>query len=158
MVKRSQRTRSTKKVKVRTPGARVTTHFRGERASKAQCGRCGQNLSGVATGRSTYVGSLPAGSRVPARPYAGILCPNCLDELVRYVTRMEVRYAVPEFSDLGIQRDLTIEKYLPRGWFADVEKGGIMKKTKKTKPGKKAKAASAPKAQAKHKAKKPKAK
>jgi len=161
MVRRSLRTRSRKKVKVRTPGAMVVTHFRAERAGRAECGRCGKALPGVPTGSSTYIGSLTPSSRTPERPYGGVLCSDCADELVRYLTRMEVKHSVPEYADLKIQRDLTLEKYLPRGWWGLVSKGAILKKAQAEKPWLKVKPKAKPKAEAKLKAEakaKPKAK
>jgi len=162
MVERAKRTRSTKKVKVKTPGARTVTHFRGERSGRPTCGLCMCQLSGVMSGTQSAVRNLPKSSKVPARPYAGQLCTNCLDRLVRYVTRMEVKAAVPEYANLNIQRDLELEKFLPRGWHEQVAKGYIKKASRKTfkkggaKPAEK-KAQAKPKKKAPAKAK-PKAK
>ena len=61
--------------------------------------------------------------RIPSRSYAGNLCNECVDSLVRYQTRLEVKFRYPEFSDLGLRRDLTLERFLPRGWWQDVSKG-----------------------------------
>jgi large subunit ribosomal protein L34e len=141
MVRRSFRTRSRKKVKVRTPGGRTVTHFRAEKAKKAVCGRCGVTLSGVATGSATFMGNLPASQKRPARPYGGVLCPGCLDSLVRYVTRTEAVCRAPEYSDMGVQRDLTLEKFLPRGWFASASAGSVLRTAKKSKPKGRAKPA-----------------
>jgi large subunit ribosomal protein L34e len=155
MVRRSLRTRSTKKVKVRTPGGRTVTHYRAEKAQRSTCGRCGTHLSGMATGTSTEVSSKSASSKAPARPYAGVLCSDCLDTLIRYVTRQEVKNRSAENADIKIQRDLTLEKFLPRGWWSQVSKGTVLWKVPKEKPSRKAKPA--PKASEKPKAK-PKAK
>ncbi len=154
MVEPSKRTRSTKKVKVRTPGGKTTTHYRGEKTKDATCGRCQKPLSGVATDTATKMKSMAKSSKVPARPYAGILCPQCLDTLIRYVTRFEVKYTFDKFKDLEIERDLTLEKYLPRSWYDNVIVGKITRKTAKTKPTKKPKTKAAPKAEVKHKTKK----
>lgn len=143
MVRRHLRTRTRKKVKVRTPGGKTTTHFKRKKPGKATCGRCKKNLGGVPNKIPSENRALKSSQRTPSRPYAGVLCSNCLDNLVRYATRMEVKYSNPDYKNLEVQRDLTLEKYLPRGWHARVEGGEISKervlekKAKKTKPEKK---------------------
>jgi len=91
-----------------------------------------------------------ASQRAPERPYGGLLCPGCVDALVRYVTRMEVRHMKPGFEDLDLARDLTIEKFLPRGWWATVSSGKKLPKKTPYKPKAKAEAS------AKQNAEKPK--
>lgn len=157
MVRRSLRTRSVKKVKVATPGGRNVTHFRSEKPGKGVCGRCGGQLSGVSLGSATEARNMPASSKAPARPFGGVLCSDCLDELVRYVTRMEVKNIVPDYTELNVQRDLTLEKFLPGGWYGGVSKGAILKKVSKKrpvgKPSAKPKTAEKPKAKPKAKSK-----
>jgi large subunit ribosomal protein L34e len=158
MVRPANRTRSTKKVKRRTPGGATKTHIRRRKPGKAKCGRCGRQLSGVAAGTPKQIRDMAKSSRTPARPYAGVLCTGCLDDLVRYVTRMQVKHTVQDYGDLRVQRDLTIEKYLPRGWWAAVTEGGILKRTVKSKP-KRSRKEAPPKKKGKPKAKsKPKKK
>ena len=155
MVRPSMRTRSRRKVKLTTPGGRAVTHFRRKKAGKATCGRCGRPLQGVASGSPTEIRGLSRSSRIPAKPYAGVLCPGCLDALLRYVTRMEVQHAVPEFSDLNLQRDLTLEKFLYRGWWADVTAGKVKRKAAVEKPwrkGRRVEAKGKPKARSRKKA------
>ncbi|MFH1054787.1 MAG: hypothetical protein V1744_01700 [Candidatus Altiarchaeota archaeon] len=149
MVKRSMRTRSRKKVKIRTPGARTVTHFRQEKAGHVTCGRCKSQLGGVASGSPTWMKSISKSQRIPDRSYGGVLCPNCLDDLVRYVTRMEAKHSGPEYASLDIERDFTIEKFLPRDWWGKVSSGHITKKTPKEKPRTKVKKAAQLKAHAK---------
>ncbi len=139
MVEPRKRSRSAKKVKRRTPGGGTATHFRGKKHGKPVCGRCGKKLSGVASDRPSQVRNLTKGGKLPARPYAGTLCSDCLDSLVRYVTRMEVKHSVPEYGDLQVERDLTLEKYLPRGWWGEVSSGKVRKSKPKSRPKKKAK-------------------
>lgn len=159
MVSRSLRTRSRKKVRLVTPGGRNVTHFKAEKAGRATCGRCGNSLSGVATGSATKMRNMTGSQKVPQRPYGGVLCPECMDSLVRYSTRMQVKYSAAEFSDLPVERDLTLEKYLPRGFWSDVTSGKMRVKSKKTKPKAKEKSKKESKpAQKPKKKKKPKAK
>ncbi|MBD3261076.1 MAG: hypothetical protein GF334_05240, partial [Candidatus Altiarchaeales archaeon] len=114
MVEPSKRSRSVKKTKKRTPGGRTATHYRRDRHNMKPCARCGKKLQGVNTGSSATIRNLTQSQRKPAKPYAGVLCNQCTDELVRYVTRFEAKYKKKLDLDLG--RDLTLEKYLPRGW------------------------------------------
>jgi len=151
MVRRSLRTRSVKKMKIRTPGGQTVTHFRGSKPGKSICGRCGAHLPGLTVGTGTELSNTPSSSKRPGRPFGGVLCTGCLDELVRYVTRVEVKYVSPEYSNLNIQRDLTLEKYLPRGWYPKAQGGYIILTSAKSKPKKKA--SSAPKPLEKPKAK-----
>ncbi|MFH0861971.1 MAG: hypothetical protein V1875_02970 [Candidatus Altiarchaeota archaeon] len=162
MVSRSLRTRSRKKVKLVTPGGRKVTHFKAEKAGRATCGRCGTQMSGVATGSATKMSNLTGSQKVPERPYGGVLCPECLDSLIRYSTRMHVKFSSPEYAAMSIDRDLTLEKYLPRGFWSQVTSGKLKVKSAKSKPKKKSKkepkAASKPKKKFKEKAKSKKAK
>jgi len=140
MVEPSKRTRSTKKKKVRTPGGKTVTHFGRKKSGKAECGLCSKNLSGVATGTATAMKNTAKTKKMPSKPYAGVLCPECLDSLMRYQTRIEAKFSSEDLSDLDIRRDLRLEKYLPRGWYEDASAGKVKKKAVKSKPVKKAEA------------------
>lgn len=120
MVKPMLRSRSKKKVQVKTPGGRTVTHIKEGKPSKKTCGRCGINLAGVPSDLSSIIRNMAKSEKSPSRPYAGVLCPACVDRLVRYTTRFEVRSKTPEYADMELQRDLTIEKYLPKGWYDSV--------------------------------------
>lgn len=123
MVKPMLRSRSKKRVQRRTPGGKIVTHYKKEKPGKQKCGRCGKLLSGVPNAVPLDVRKMSKSERVPTRPYAGVLCPRCTEDLVRYSTRFEVKFNYPEFSEMGLMRDLTIEKFLPRGWFDSISKG-----------------------------------
>jgi len=69
---------------------------------------------------SSVIRNLSKSEKKPSRPYAGVLCPACVDRLVRYTTRFEVKNRNPEYAEMELQRDLTIEKYLPKGWYASI--------------------------------------
>lgn len=153
MVQPSKRTRSVKKVKVRTPGSRTTTHFRSKKASKPKSAISKKPLSGVASGSATKLKNMPKSMKTPSRPYAGVLSPSELDELMRYVTRMEAKYTVEGYEDVEVERNLVLEKYLPRGWFEKVKSGYVLKRKPVKNPVRKA-----PKAQAKPQEKKKKEK
>ncbi|MDD5112303.1 MAG: hypothetical protein PHG85_07145 [Candidatus Altiarchaeota archaeon] len=145
MVRRSLRTRSRKKVSVRTPGGRRTVHIKKEKPGKPECGRCKKTLGGMPNLPPAEIRAVAASERIPSRPYAGILCNQCLDDLVRYVTRFEVKYSNPEFSKLELQRDLTLERFLPGGWHAETSSGRIRREQAKGAVEKKLEKKSAPK-------------
>lgn len=90
---------------------------------KAHCGRCRKPLGGVESKVSSKMSKLSKTKKVPSRPYSGVLCPNCLENLLRYKVRFEAKFSQPEkFNDLDLRRDLTLEKFLPRGWYSDLSK------------------------------------
>ena len=51
MVRRALRSRSLRRVKVKTPGGKVVTHYRRKTPKKAHCAECGAILPGVASKR-----------------------------------------------------------------------------------------------------------
>jgi len=130
MVMRRLRGRAVKKTKVAVPGGRTVTHFKERKTGKNVCGRCGRPLGGTPSDAPVEVGKLAHSEKAPARKYAGILCGNCVESLVRYVTRFEVKFNYPEYRELPLTRDLTIERFLPAGWWDTVQKPRAEKKKK----------------------------
>ncbi len=129
MVAPKYRSGSKKRVFRRTPGGRTVVHYKHGKPSKNHCGRCGKPLQGTPSANPLEIRKMRHSERVPTRPYAGVLCSDCTESLMRYVTRFEAKFGYPEFSDLEIERDLTIEKFLPRDWFSGINKG-VAKKAK----------------------------
>ncbi len=157
MVRPDKRTRSVKKVKKKTPGGRTVTHFKAEKAKACKCGRCKTLVKNIATGSNTELSGMSKSKKGTSMPYSGVLCNKCIDTLVRYVTRMEVKHSNPGYKDLDITRDLTVEKFLPRGWYSDMSSGKVLLKKAKDKSFKKA-SAKPKKSKPKTKAKSPKGK
>ena len=110
------------KTKVRVPGGRTIIREKRTLPKRAHCGRCRNQLGGVESKRSSQMGKLAKSEKIPTRAYAGVLCTNCLEELFRYKVRFETKFSSDEFKDLELHRDLTIEKFLPRGWLAGIAK------------------------------------
>jgi len=71
------RSRTFRRVFVKTPGGNTVLHHRRRKNAKAQCAQCGSNLFGVARGTKTEVRSLPKSCRRPSRPFGGMLCSAC---------------------------------------------------------------------------------
>ena len=77
MVRRALRSRSLRKIKVKTPGGNVVTHFRRKKPSKAHCAGCGDVLKGVPRERPTKMQNMPKTAKRPERAYGGVLCSKC---------------------------------------------------------------------------------
>jgi large subunit ribosomal protein L34e len=122
MVKPMLRTRSKKRVMTRLPGGKTVLHFKHKKPSKKTCARCNVNLAGSPSGSIAEIGKMSKSEKAPTRPYTGVLCPICVEKLISYKTRSEVRYKYPEYADVEIRRDLTLERFLPKGWFNSIAK------------------------------------
>lgn len=121
MVAPKLRSQSKKKIKRKTPKGRQAVLYRREKIPAGRCGRCGRTLQGVASGYPSKMSRMSKSEKIPERPYAGVLCADCTEDLLRYQTRFEVKHRYLEFSDLELQRDLTIEKFLPQGWYGKLK-------------------------------------
>ncbi|RMD57951.1 50S ribosomal protein L34e [Candidatus Woesearchaeota archaeon] len=71
------RSRTFRRVKVRTPGGSVVTHYKKRKASPAHCGKCAAKLYAVARGSPSQIRKIAKSSRRPERPYGGVLCSPC---------------------------------------------------------------------------------
>jgi large subunit ribosomal protein L34e len=78
MVRPAQRSRTFRRVKVRTPGGKTVTHYRLKKPAKAKCSSCKGELHGMARGRPAAMKKLTKSQKRPERPYAGQLCSKCL--------------------------------------------------------------------------------
>lgn len=72
---------------VRTPSARVVTHYNGRKPKAASCAVCGAKLKGVPRGRPAQIKAIPKSSRRPERPYGGVLCSACTRTKVKEAAR-----------------------------------------------------------------------
>ena len=78
MVRGQKRSRTFRRIAVKTPGGRTTMHYRLRAPSKARCGSCGGFLAGVARGRAAKLNKLSKTERRPERPFGGVLCSSCM--------------------------------------------------------------------------------
>ena len=83
MVRGRFRSRTFRRVKIKTPGGTVKTQYRRRNPSKAQCGKCGDELKAVPRMLPYEVRSTPKTKRRPERPYGGVLCSKCTRELIK---------------------------------------------------------------------------
>ncbi len=77
-----QATRSLRRIRVRTPGNRLVTHFEKRNPSISKCGSCGQELKGIPRERPAKFRNLPYSQKTVARPYGGNLCSKCSREKI----------------------------------------------------------------------------
>ncbi len=96
-------------VKRRTPKGRTSVRYVKERPSKAVCARCAAGLGGVPRAVPNELRKMTRSKRRVSRKFGGVLCAKCVREVEKYKTRLEEGYE--------IRRDLTIEKFLPEGWY-----------------------------------------
>ncbi len=86
-MKRSQRSRSLKRVSKRTPGGRLVLHFRKRRPGSPKCALCKRELHGVARGRGTELSRVRRSQRRVSRPYGGYLCSACMRAEIKRLVR-----------------------------------------------------------------------
>jgi len=83
MVRRALRSRSLRRVKVKTPGGNVVTHFKKSKPKAAHCASCGDVLKGVPRERPVKMQNMAKTKKRPERPFGGVLCSRCSREVFR---------------------------------------------------------------------------
>jgi large subunit ribosomal protein L34e len=86
MVSPRRRSRSLKRIKIRTPGGKSVVHYERSRKTIARCGRCGAQLNGVPRDVRD-LRNLSKSSKRPNRAFGGVLCHKCLEEIYREIIR-----------------------------------------------------------------------
>ncbi|HIH12232.1 TPA: 50S ribosomal protein L34e [Candidatus Woesearchaeota archaeon] len=81
------KSRTFRRIKVKTPGGKTNTHFRRRKPSKAICATCRKTLLGVPQGLPMQVAKLPKTARRPERPYGGVLCSACTRKVLQQRAR-----------------------------------------------------------------------
>ena len=81
------KSRTLRRVFVRTPGSNTVMHYRRRKPSKAECAHCKQPLAGVPQVLSHKLRNMPKSSRRPERPYGGYLCSKCTRALMKEKAR-----------------------------------------------------------------------
>ena len=72
------KSRSLRRVFVRTPGGRTVLHYRKRKPKNAKCSSCGIVLKGVPRERPFKMKKMAKSKKRPSRPYAGVLCSKCM--------------------------------------------------------------------------------
>ncbi len=76
-----RRSRSLRKIFVKTPGGRTTVHYKRRKPKAAHCGRCGAILKGIPHERPYKMENMGKSKKRPERPYGGVLCSKCMRAL-----------------------------------------------------------------------------
>ncbi len=71
------RTRTFRKVFVKTPGSKTVLHYRKRKPKKQVCANCKKPLSGVVRERPYKMQNLAKTKKRPERSYGGVLCSKC---------------------------------------------------------------------------------
>ena len=77
----SKRSRSLRRIFVKTPGGRTTIHYKYRKPSSAKCGKCGAVLKGIIRERPYKMRKIAKTKKRPTRPYGGVLCTKCMRKL-----------------------------------------------------------------------------
>ncbi len=72
------KSRTFRRVYVKTPGGKTVLHYRRRKPAKAQCGNCGAELQGMPRALPYRMKNMPKTMKRPERPYGGVLCTRCL--------------------------------------------------------------------------------
>ncbi|MDW8043662.1 MAG: 50S ribosomal protein L34e [Nitrososphaerota archaeon] len=79
MPTRALRTRSIRRVKVRTPSGRTAVHYEPERPNPRRCGSCGRPIAGVPR---DDVRPVPKSQKRVSRYHGGNVCHECLERRI----------------------------------------------------------------------------
>jgi len=83
MVSGRFRSRTFRRIHVKTPGGRTVLHHALRKPSKPKCARCGDVLKGIAIERPNKLKNMPKSMITVARPYGGNLCSRCMRSLIK---------------------------------------------------------------------------
>ncbi len=82
------KSRSLRRVKIRTPGNRLVTHYEPRKPGVAHCAICGAELKGVPRERKHKLKRLGKTEKRPSRAYGGVLCSKCAREVIKQKARV----------------------------------------------------------------------
>lgn len=83
------KSRTLRRVFVRTPGSKTKIHYRKRKPNAAHCAGCGVKLPGVPCELASKMANLPKTKKRPERPYGGMLCSTCLRMFMKDKARSE---------------------------------------------------------------------
>lgn len=75
------KSRSMRRVFVRTPGGKNVLHYKKRKPNNAKCS-CGAVLKGTARERPYKMKTMAKSKKRPLRPYGGNLCSKCMREKI----------------------------------------------------------------------------
>ena len=83
MVRPALRSRSLRRVKIKTPTGRHVVHYKRRRPDTAICAQCKKPLHGIPRLRASRFSDLAKTQKRPERPYGGNLCSPCMRAKMR---------------------------------------------------------------------------
>jgi len=83
MVAGNLRSRTLRRVHIKTPGARNKIHYKKRKPSPPHCAETGQILPGVARGNPADISKLSKSQRVPSRPFGGKLSSRAMRDTIK---------------------------------------------------------------------------
>ena len=89
MVSPRLRITSVRKRTVKTPGGRISDIYKPKKTGKAICAICKTKLHGVPNLSRSGMRKLAKTEKRPERMFGGVLCGNCIRDLVKEKIRME---------------------------------------------------------------------
>jgi len=72
------KSRTYRRVFVKTPGGKVILHYRKRKPKKLTCASCKKPLHGIPHLIHSKFKDLPKTKKRPQRPYGGVLCSSCM--------------------------------------------------------------------------------
>jgi large subunit ribosomal protein L34e len=81
------KSRTLARKKVKTPAARIVTHYSQRKPKQAHCGDCGGKLKGVPRATPEQMKKLSKTERRPERPFGGVLCSSCTRNKIKQAVR-----------------------------------------------------------------------
>ena len=89
MPARRHRSRSLRRVFVRTPGGRVVMHYEQRKPKLGRCPITGQTLKGVPRERPIKMQNMPKTFKRPQRPFGGVLSSQASREVLKSKARFD---------------------------------------------------------------------
>lgn len=87
MVEGRRRSRTLRRVFVRTPGGRTVIHYEPRKPRRPHCSSCGTVLHGMKATPARALRAMPKTLKRPERPYGGVLCSACMRRTIIDHTR-----------------------------------------------------------------------
>lgn len=83
----AKKSRTFRRVNVKTPGGKTILSYRKRKPSKAKCSNCGKVLSGVPRARDYKIQNMAKTEKRPSRAYGGNMCSKCSRDLIKEKAR-----------------------------------------------------------------------
>ena len=77
-----KRSRTLRRLQVKTPSGKTIVHYKERKPAKAKCGKCGNLINGVPRERNVKMRNMSKSFKRPERPYGGNLCSKCTRLLI----------------------------------------------------------------------------